>query len=128
MNEKLPKNYSEMTDFEINCLVAEATGHQPLNSSYGWKGMQDDGCTAVIAKGPDGFGSFDWCNDPIDAWDIIYRYRIGVIPARQPGEWRAAHRKVDGSTPQHLIQNPNPFRAAMTVFLLMQEKKHEKTV
>ncbi len=23
------KNYAEMTDFEINCLVAEATGHRP---------------------------------------------------------------------------------------------------
>ena len=78
--------------------------------------------------GPNGAGTFDWCNDPEDAWDIIYRHRIGVIPARQPGEWRAAHRKVDSSTPQHLIQNPNPFRAAMTVFLLMQEKKHEETV
>ncbi|WP_370361448.1 phage protein NinX family protein, partial [Enterobacter cloacae complex sp. 742-ADZ3-9B] len=57
---------------------------------------------------------------------MIYRHRIGVIPARQPGEWRAADRKVDSSTPQHLIQNPNPFRAAMTVFLLMQEKSVKK--
>ncbi|EAA8275207.1 DUF2591 domain-containing protein [Salmonella enterica subsp. enterica serovar Newport str. CFSAN000898] len=122
------KNYSEMTDFEINCLVAEATGHRPLISQYGWKGSQEGDHKAVIAIGPNGAGSFDWCNDPVDAWDIISKNRIGVIPAKQSGEWRAAHRKVDDSTPQHLIQNSNPFRAAMIVFLLMQEKKSEKTV
>ncbi|ELC8835327.1 DUF2591 domain-containing protein [Salmonella enterica] len=122
------KNYSEMTDFEINCLVAEATDQRPLISQYGWKGSQEGDYKAVIAIGPNGAGSFDWCNDPVDAWDIISKNRIGVIPAKQSGEWRAAHRKVDDSTPQHLIQNSNPFRAAMIVFLLMQEKKNEKTV
>ena len=122
------KNYSEMTDFEINCLVAEATGHRPLISQYGWKGSQEGDYTAVVAIGPNGAGTFDWCTVPEDPWDIICRHRIGVIPARQPGEWRAAHRTVDSSTPQHRIQNPIPFRAAMTVFLLMQEKKREETV
>ncbi len=46
------KNYSEMTDFEINCLVAEATGHRPLISQYGWKGSQEGDYTAVVAIGP----------------------------------------------------------------------------
>lgn len=45
------KNYSEMTDFEINCLVAEATGHRPLISQYGWKGSQEGDYTAVVAIG-----------------------------------------------------------------------------
>ncbi|WP_016594353.1 phage protein NinX family protein, partial [Yersinia pestis] len=41
------KNYAEMTDFEINCLVAEATGHRPLISQYGWKGSQVGDYTKV---------------------------------------------------------------------------------
>ncbi|EFA45800.1 conserved domain protein (plasmid) [Yersinia pestis KIM D27] len=45
------KNYAEMTDFEINCLVAEATGHRPLISQYGWKGSQVGDYTKVIAIG-----------------------------------------------------------------------------
>ncbi len=111
------KSYSEMTDFEINCLVGGS--HRP-STAYLTIWLERLTGRRLHSSGrhrPNGAGTFDWCNDPEDAWDIIYRHRIGVIPARQPGEWRAAHRKVDSSTPLHLIQNPNPFRAAMTVFL-----------
>lgn len=31
------KNYAEMTDFEINCLVAEATGHRPSSHNMAGK-------------------------------------------------------------------------------------------
>ncbi|WP_313761140.1 phage protein NinX family protein [Escherichia coli] len=38
------------------------------------------------------------------------------------GLWKAAHRKVGSdSTPYHMTQDENPLRAAMIVFLMMQD-------
>ncbi|MFJ7174461.1 DUF2591 domain-containing protein [Citrobacter freundii] len=129
------KNYSEMTDFEINCLVAEATGHRPLISQYGWKGSQEGDYTAVVAIGPNGAGTFDWCNSPGCAWEIILKSRISILWIESTGIWCAnAGGLVEANywgwdeCPEVYFENKNPLRAAMIVFLLMQEKKREKTV
>ncbi|MDT3611984.1 DUF2591 domain-containing protein [Cronobacter sakazakii] len=67
----------------------------------------------------------DYCNNPADAWPIITENRIGIIPAPEVGMWKSAHRRVgDDDTPQHFNQNVNPLRAAMIVFLMMQESQH----
>lgn len=129
------KKYDEMTDFEINCLVAESTGHHPLNSNYGWKGMQNEGCTSVIAKGPFGFGSFDWCNCAEHAARIIFKNRISILWVESTGVWCAnAGGLVEADywgwdeCPDVYYEHANPLRAAMIVFLLMQEKHSEKTL
>ncbi|EOV9647451.1 phage protein NinX family protein [Cronobacter malonaticus] len=67
----------------------------------------------------------DYCNDPGAAWPIIRGNRIGIIPAPCAGEWKAAHRDVgDDGTPRHFTRHINPLRAAMIVFLMMQESQH----
>lgn len=116
-------DYSKMSDFEINKLVALASGKNKKFISVD----ADDNEIGVIVgeKCTRQRLPFDPCNSPADAWPIIAENRIGIIPAPGYGEWKAAHRSVgDDSTPHHFTQHTNPFRAAMIVFLKMQEAKN----
>ena len=97
------KNYEEMSDFEINCRV-----HAEVMQIYGLNS----------------FKARDYCNNQADAGPIIIENRIGTIPAPDNGLWKAAHRKVgNDDTPYHFTQDKNPLRAAMIVFLKMNEDK-----
>lgn len=67
----------------------------------------------------------DFCNNPADAWQIIIENRIGIIPAPEKGWWKADQRKVGSdSEPYHMTKDCKPLRAAMVVFLMMQEKSN----
>lgn len=114
-------NYSEMTDFEINIEVAKATGHKPLDESNGWKGMQERPFTAVICRGPHRLGGFDPCNSWADAGPIILANKITIsapMEYDQPADWLA----YPTSDSDICVSHHNPLRAAMTAFLVMQEK------
>nr|WP_318375396.1 phage protein NinX family protein [Enterobacter sp.] len=114
-------DYSKLSDFEINCLVAEATGHKPFNPELGYQGLQEPGdITAAIVRGPRYFGGFDPCKHPAEAWPIIVENKINI-------EW---HEWKNGVFRPYALSNEtmkscydtNPLRAAMIVFLMMQEK------
>ncbi|EBW8650381.1 DUF2591 domain-containing protein [Salmonella enterica subsp. enterica serovar Bredeney] len=105
-------DYSQLSDFEINKQVAIATGHKKFKG-LGWQGTQEDSCSAVIVRGPNKIGAFDPCNNPADAWPIIEKYRISFLD--QLTEWCV---DAKGVIP---IFDPRPLRAAMIVFLLMQD-------
>ncbi len=116
-------DYSQLSDFEINLKVA----HIVLGkNNYDW----DPEKKGVYLAGIDGgeflpCGYFDPCNMAADAYPIIVENRIGIIPAPENGLWKAAHRKVGSdSTPYHMTQDENPLRAAMIVFLMMQENQN----
>lgn len=111
-------NYEEMSDFEINKAVALITGVT----------FNDDGAPVRFVECDAGAYAdfneieFDPCNNPEDAEPIIIENRIGTIPAPDNGFWKAAHRKVgNDDTPYHFTQDKNPLRAAMIVFLKMNE-------
>lgn len=96
-------DYSKLSDFEINKRVFN-----------------------ILMKGRcwdrQGNGSFNYCNNAADAWMIITSNRIGIIPAPENGIWRAANRVIGAnSDPRYFTQDANPLRAAMIVFLKMQE-------
>ncbi|MCU7334061.1 phage protein NinX family protein [Escherichia albertii] len=55
----------------------------------------------------------DYCNDPSTSWPIIEKYRISILD--QLTEWCV---DAKGVSP---IFDTRPLRAAMIVFLLMQE-------
>ncbi|ENN9327366.1 DUF2591 family protein [Citrobacter freundii] len=124
-------DYSKMSDFEINCLVAEATGHSPLDAEHGYAGLQAEGdITAAIVRGPRKIGAFDPCNNPADAWPIILSKLISVEPDYEfidpseeqvfaSGAWIAEH--FDGKGEHLQYVDINPLRAAMIVFLQMQD-------
>lgn len=107
-------DYSEMSDYEINLGVAVLQGFHPdscdiakIGSSL--VGVEWDDNTGYATK------VFDYCNNPADAWPIIYGNGIS-IGIYGYGEWGAGtvnHKHIDGV---------NPLRAAMIVFLKMNEK------
>lgn len=114
------KNYEEMSDFEINKAVALIVGAT----------FNDDGEPVRFIECDTGAYAdfneieFDPCNNPEDAEPIIIENRIGTIPAPDNGLWKAAHRKIgNDDTPYHFTQDKNPLRAAMIVFLKMNEDK-----
>jgi hypothetical protein len=117
-------NYSDLSDFEINQLVAVALGAKehcryemgerstvfyelnggPIDVRKGFKGMMN--CL------------FDPCNDPKSAWPIIVANRISITPYEKSDQgWFAT---PDSS---FFVDDANPLKAAMIVYLMMQGKK-----
>jgi hypothetical protein len=65
--------------------------------------------------------AFDPCNNPADAWPIIFKNSISMVwDCAEDGsaEWWNAFDKYDEFREQY---QSNPLRAAMIVFLMMQE-------
>jgi hypothetical protein len=121
-------NYEEQSDFEINKAVAVA-----LYPAYNWKGVPshvDRGhSNSVIAYDDEGNRHdegyiYDFCNLPSDAWPIIVENRIATDWAYE-GTWKAVITNQCRPGPFRRFEtfNTNPLRAAMIVFLKMQEKE-----
>jgi len=109
-------NYEEMSDFEINGYVSM---HM---HGFSWIEFVD-GCASHVKCGNErspGFAMievYDYCNNPSDAWPIITANRVNVYASEGPDfmPWMAG---CGG----FMVSNKNPLRAAMVVFLMMQEK------
>lgn len=65
---------------------------------------------------------FDPCNNPADAWPIIVDKKIGLKPVRWD-EWRAEGSDSCGFV-SYARADDNPLRAAMIVFMMMQDEKN----
>lgn len=118
-------DYSKMSDFEINKLVAIATGHKQLGS-LGWRGLKDGEFNEVMVRGPLKIDGFDPCNNPADAWPIIVANNIDIIQDNGQGcalATKSAIQMFHGDD-VHISQDENPLRAAMIVFLMMQDSKN----
>ena len=95
-------DYSKMSDFEINCRV-----HSEV----------------MEISGLDSFKAKDYCNNPVDAWPSIVNNSISlecIVVNRHEKTWRAQFKPA---YVKHHANDKNPLRAAMIVFLMMQEKK-----
>lgn len=119
-------DYSKLSDFEINKLVARA-----IDGLYG------DDRTAIdcylesfhkdssvrIPDGDIGWIHFNPCNNPADAWPIIVENKITVhspMKYDEPQEWLA----FDVNNSDVDFKDTNPLRAAMIVYLMMQDTKN----
>lgn len=91
-------NYADMSDYEINLKV--------LGKQFGRLG--DDKDMVRIWEQ----GKFQPCNSWADAGPIIEKYGICLIPLKKG--WLTGINGVD-------VKHDNPLRAAMIVFLMMQE-------
>lgn len=126
-------NYEEMSDLQINLLVAAAIGVGAAESSgvvYGLVKHCGDNVVSVI-------GVVDYCNNPSDAWPIIVASKIRISPIMHmsddngeylcSGEWEAGSLWSDDGafydSKYYCSSDVNPLRAAMIVFLMMQEAK-----
>lgn len=122
-------NYSEMTDFEINCEVLVSiepvVEHMQLSADQ----------KSFFHCGYDGNGFYetaipDYCNSWADAGPIIQRNHIDLESLFEftneseeeitpTGIW-SARGVIEGHVHPR-FEHANPLRAAMIVFLMMQE-------
>lgn len=66
--------------------------------------------------------AFDPCNNAEDAWPIILEHNIAVVPHRNiPSRTGAT---AFGVASKFTAEDKNPLRAAMIVFLMMQNANH----
>lgn len=106
-------DYEEMSDLQINLLVASAIGVDAAeNSGVVFGAVKHDGDNVVSV-----IGVVDYCNNPSDAWPIVVANRINVYASEGPDfmPWMAGCSGM-------IASNKNPLRAAMIVFLMMQEQ------
>ncbi|WBG90043.1 DUF2591 domain-containing protein [Pantoea piersonii] len=133
-------NYSEMSDFEINCAVARALG---MSHAFFFSKSEDDFCEGIEPnkRGPiwqsgkymvNGYrvsngNCFNPCNSWADAGPIIKDHQICLSFDREREDyaWSAGYNGHDDyelSGEWLEFSDANPLRAAMTVFLMTQEK------
>lgn len=99
-------DYRKLSDGEINRHVAIALGVKPRKTI----------CFIRYKDSEDIWP--EYCNNPVDAWPIITSNRIGIVPGTATDKWAAHHGDWEIA-----IADVNPLRAAMIVFLMMQEAK-----
>lgn len=118
-------DYSKMSDFEINGLTAKRTQKvgdftqaRGLTFIYEYGNPVDDFGALCL-----GWKEFDPCNNPADAWPIIVDNGISlecIVVNRHEKTWRAQFKPA---YVKHRVNHKNPLRAAMVVFLMMQDEK-----
>lgn len=122
-------DYSKLSDFEINRSVAIAIGFNPDDCDIAKRGSpsvgvewnEDTGYPTMV---------FDYCNNPADAWTIIVENNISLIldnPSSPLATSNCVGWYSDEEPPIH-ASNQNPLRAAMIVFLLMQESAKRRHI
>ena len=108
-------DYSKLSDKEINKLVAFALGCKEIVPDI----FMSEDRRFEFDKPKNKSGNkfyFDPCNNIADAWPIILSNRIAFVPNSNADKWAANHGDWDIFTADN-----NPLRAAMIVFLMMQE-------
>lgn len=115
-------DYSVLHDAEINMKVCAALG---LGLS-GYARIIRQGDASILLD--DNKTLVDYCKNPADAWPIIHQHGISIAFDKDEDEWLAwgdfAFDQAGWDMkkePEISCAHTNPLRAAMTVFLMMQE-------
>lgn len=109
-------DYNKMTDRDIDARVLQAV--------YGNQATDKDIVQAWLR------GGFKYTTNPADAWPIITEHGINLAFDKNEDEWVAwGDFAFDlagwdmKEQPAEYEHNKNPLRAAMVVYLMMQEAK-----
>ena len=109
-------NYEEMSDLQINLLVAKAAGVDAVeNSGVVFGGVKHEGSNVVSV-----IGVVDYCNNPSDAWPIITGNRISILATYRGGDMYTASAGDDGEIS---FECDNPLRSAMIAYLMMKDEE-----
>lgn len=115
-------DYRKLSDFEINLRVAEIVVDYDCISRLPYTDM------AVHWGDGANWHVFNPCNNPADAWPIITGNGISLY--HDNGNWQAEmtyYAPVGAfgtdETCSKFVDDKNPLRAAMILFLMMQEPK-----
>ena len=115
-------NYEEMTDFDVNKLVASYCIEYGEHADIFKNVPSKEECVCYLST-PIGesvcVGIFDYCNDPSDSWPIILEHGISIYKYKNGRNWDAHFNARSGVNNCHT--DKNPLRAAMIVFLKKQE-------
>lgn len=125
------KNYSELSDFEINSAVHNATMTNPYkieflgNNKIRWIRGETDAITDMVPYGKTTLR--DYCNNPLDAWPIIVEEKISImfdstLPEYE-GEYHEWCSAISSCQNYGIQYQSNPLRAAMIVYLMMKESE-----
>lgn len=106
-------NYEDMSDFEINKLVAEKLGHKLVSGCF----TRTDGAQWVRTENHRGF---DPCNKPEHSWPIIIENRIN-INFYDDNEGVQIETST-GKRWENCVED-NPLRSSMITFLKIGERK-----
>lgn len=113
-------DYSKLSDFEINSAVHNALMKEPYkieflgNDRIRWVRGSTNVTTEKVEYSKKSLK--DYCNNPADAWPIIVENKINI------NHWEKFGWIADFCLYEH-SHKENPLRAAMIVFLMMQEKR-----
>lgn len=122
-------DYSQLSDFEINVAVFEAIHNGSPDYKEGENGamvfisfegdiVNGDAVEVEVER-----GSFNPCANPADAWPIITENNISIIldNPSMPCATDNARDLFDDAGRNVGVAYDNPLRAAMIVFLMMQD-------
>ena len=122
-------DYSQLSDFEINVAVFEAIHNGSPDYKEGENGamvfisfegdiVNGDAVEVEVER-----GSFNPCANPADAWPIITENNISIIldNPSMPCATDNARDLFDDAGPNVCVAYDNPLRAAMIVFLMIQD-------
>lgn len=101
-------DYSKLSDDELSIKVVEC--------KFGFSCYMQNG--RVRALNPDGDDFYFDINNPLDSWPIILESKVSLNPYDNSDEWFAT---TDTS---FFVDDKNPLRAAMIVYLMMQEQNN----
>ncbi|MCH4688488.1 phage protein NinX family protein [Escherichia coli] len=118
-------DYSQLSDFEINKRVAEVI-YKDRNGLFVARNLPSkEGVTIVAEVNSEDIciAAADYCNNPADAWPIITENNISIIldNPSMPCATDNARDLFDDAGPNVGVAYDNPLRAAMIVFLMMQD-------
>nr|DAU58038.1 MAG TPA: Protein of unknown function (DUF2591) [Caudoviricetes sp.] len=127
-------DYSQLSDFEINKLVAKATGTQIEETYQFVNGGEDitDHMSGIvlmrkITSNRKHWKLYDPCNNPADAWPMIVDNEISLNS--YSGTWEASYEydaPIGAFGTDELVtkavEGKNPLRTAMIAFLMKQEQ------
>ena len=115
------KNYTEMSDFEINGIIS-----MHMNG-FSWVEFVD-GDDRHVKCGNDWSPGFyvvaviDYCNNWADAGPVMLENKIGIETTSLSCEWMARTCSTNMSNMMfRCSKHKNPLRAAMIVFLMMKD-------
>lgn len=121
-------NYSGLSDFEINKLVAEALGESVTDNQSA--SLKVKSSSVLISSICGGSCERNYCNNPSDAWPVIIENKISLT--YEMNEWAAStgfNVDSNGITHYRLWEmNKNPLRAAMIAFLMIKDVEKNKHV
>ncbi len=118
--------YEEKTDFQINKAVAEHLGMRTDKNLLPAKtldfGYNERYPATVWAGNPDeAWEQVCYTQEASDAWPIILNNKISINASVTSNNWEANHNL--GFANWISASDENPLRAAMIVYLMMQDDK-----